>query len=161
LQLSQNTASLASDQGAVMTFDFQLNPLTAINDDVWFRVFAGSSTAMSVHLTANSNGATLSAPISGTNRSLVSLSLSTWYRLRAVIQPPDSSGSAHVQLYLYQWTSSGPSAVALYNSGVTDGMSAPGSSGFTSILFNLVGPGENTSINLDNLTLITGDPLLD
>ncbi|EDY16133.1 hypothetical protein CfE428DRAFT_6322 [Chthoniobacter flavus Ellin428] len=161
LQLSQNTAALASGEGAVMTFDFQLNPLTSLNDDVWFRVFAGASTSMSVHLTANSTNGALSAVVGGITKSLTTLSLSKWYRLRAVIQPPNSGGSAHVQLYLYQWTSSGPSSVALYNSGVIDGMSAPGSSGFTSVLFNLVGPGENTSINLDNLTLVAGDPLLD
>jgi len=161
LQLSQNTAALASGEGAVMTFDFQLNPLTSLNDDVWFRVFAGALTPMSVHLTANSTSGALSAVVGGVTKSLTTLSLSKWYRLRAVIQPPNSSGSAHVQLYLYQWTSGGPSSVALYNSGVIDGMSAPGSSGFTSVLFNLVGPGENTSINLDNLTLVAGDPLLD
>ncbi|HSI15477.1 MAG TPA: glycosyl hydrolase family 28-related protein [Chthoniobacter sp.] len=160
LQLSQNTASLPVGEGAVLTYDFRLNSLTALNDDVWFRVFAGASTPMSVHLTGNTSSGALSATVGGSNYSLVTLSLGTWYRLRAVIQPPNSSGSAHVQLYLYQWTASGPSAVALYNSGVIDGLPTPGASGFSSVLFNLVGPGENTSINLDNLTFVAGDPLL-
>jgi len=160
LQLSQNTASLPASEGAVLTYDFRLNSLTALNDDVWFRVFAGASTSMSVHLTGNTSNGALSATVGGSNHSMVTLSLGTWYRLRAVIQPPNSSGSAHVQLYLYQWTASGPSAVSLYNSGVIDGLATPGVSGFSSALFNLVGPGENTSINLDNLTLVAGDPLL-
>jgi len=160
LEFSQYTAPMPASEGAVLTCDFRLNSLTALNDDVWFRVFAGASTSMNLHLTANSTNGAISAAVGGSNHSLVTLALNTWYRLRAVVQAPNSAGSAHVQLYLYQWTASGPTAVGLYNSGVIDGLATPGTSGFSRVLFNLVGPGENTSINLDNLTLIGGDPLL-
>ena len=163
LQLSQQTTTLPPGEGGVFTFDFRLNSLTSLNDDVWVRVYANgtASTPLSLHLTGTGATGAISATASGLTETLATLSLSTWYRIRAVIQAPNSGASAQVHLYLYQWTGSGCSAVALYNNGWVDGLASPiTNGGLDEVQFNLNSPGEKTSINLDNLTLMTGDPAL-
>jgi hypothetical protein len=160
LQLSSNTVALPPTTGAVFTFDFRLNPLASLSDDIWIRAFSGAGTAFSLHLTGSGTTGALSCPVGGTTKTLVTLTQSKWYRLQAVIQPP-SAGKQNVQLYLTESSASGPVGVPLYNGGVIDGsLTAPATSGFTSILFNQVSPGGNTSVSLDNVTLMAGDPLL-
>jgi len=163
LQLSQQTTALQPGEGAVFTFDFRLNPLTSLNDDVWVNVYCNgnASSAFAIHLTGSGTNGAISASASGLSETLATLSLSTWYRVRGVIQAPNSSASAQVHLYLYQWSGSGYSAVTLYNNGWIDGLESPATSGgLDQVQFNLGSPGENTSINFDNLTLMAGDPAL-
>jgi hypothetical protein len=147
LSFTQNTLPLIASTGAVLSFDVRLNSMTALNDNIAVSVSAGAATAFGASITANgSSGFFGPAP----------LALNTWYRIRAVIEPP-SLGAESVTIYVTPWTASGPGATATYT--ITGSLSGPASSGLSALQF-LASPTGAMDVNLDNITLMAGDPLL-
>jgi len=149
LAFGQTPVLLPASCAAVFSFDVRLNSMASLNDDVYVRLWSGAVTAHNIHLTANNTSAAYGpAP----------LALNTWYRIRAVIPAPGLGGTKTITLYVTPWNGTAPGATIIY-SGIT-GSSGSATSGFTSIYFNQTNPGANTNINFDNITLVSGDPLL-
>ncbi|WP_269522648.1 glycosyl hydrolase family 28-related protein [Coraliomargarita parva] len=143
--------ALTGDDGAVLTFDFRLNS-SATQNDIWMRVITESNhTILSLH--PMSNGTTGHLYGGGISPSLA---LDTWYRVQVVVDAP-SAGTGCATLSLTPWAGTGPGTTLTYTIST---YGSPLSSGFNRFYVNQVSPGQSASMNLDNVQLMIGDPLL-
>lgn len=148
IDLWQYPVLLPATKGAVFSFDVRLNSMASLNENIWIRVFAGGSAAQNMNIYSNGTSASYGP---------ASLTLDKWYRIRAVLQPP-SVGPANITLYVTPWTATGPGSTSTYT--VAGTLAAPATSGFSRILINTPDPGKNVNVQFDNITLVTGDPLM-
>lgn len=153
LQVTQTTPTIPATEGAVFSFDFCEDP-NAPQNDLSLQVIALGGTNTSccrVHLVGS-----ISSYIGGHDTILTSLSAGTWYRVQVVLPPP-ANGKSNATLYLSRWTASGPTTPVAYT---IDGPPWA-TTGFNEVYINQTLPGRSTGLYLDNITLTTGDPLLD
>lgn len=150
-----NACPLAANVSAVLTFDFKLNA-DGTNNDLWVRPWANNVAGCAVHLRSTGTTCQLSAATSsGSDVTLTNLAFGTWYRVRVALSAPSTTPKT-ATLYLTPWSGTGPGTTTSY---VINGLGASEPTGYDKIYFNTVWPGESVNINLDNITLVSGDPL--
>lgn len=154
LEYLQNPTPLGASQSGVFSFDFNINSASTATD-FWLYVLSGSNACCSVHLTATANGNQISALINGLDTPLAPVTSNTWYRVHVAIPPP-ANGLAQATLYLTPWTTSGPGAMQSFS---IDGVPVASTTGLGEVYMNETMPGENLQVNLDNITMASGDPL--
>lgn len=159
--VQQASAPLSVNKGALLTFDFRLNTAGASNN-IWIRAWANNTASTPgcfLYLSGNATSGRLGANTSaGTNIALATnLGVGTWYRVQVAMGAP-STGPATAKVYLTPWTASGPGATTSYT---VKSFGAALPVGFYRLSINTGAGGDAGDINLDNITLTSGDPLVD
>jgi hypothetical protein len=154
LVFAQSPVALAAVQEGVLSFDFNLLT-TGLSSDFWVSALSGTTPCCSIHLIRTVSGGQISALAGGRDTVLGAIEPGVWYRAHVAIQAPDK-GRSQAFLYLTPWTASGPAPTQTY---AIDGVPAASATGLGAVRMFETYSGESLAVQLDNITLISGDLL--